>query len=168
MARVLDLFLEELDHESQTTRKVLERVPEEKLSWKPHQKSMSLGELGTHVATIPGALAQAMQNDVLDVGVASHPAPATSRAELISAFENSLMTAKRVIGGFDDQKAMGIWKIVNQGKDLLALPRVAAVRGVILNHLYHHRGQLTVYLRLLNVPVPPIYGPSADERLPGM
>ncbi len=168
MARILDSFLAELEQESNTTRRVLERVPEEKLGWKPHEKSMSLGELGLHVATIPGGLAQAMVNDNLEVaGHPSQPA-AKSKAELLAAFEESIKTAKQVIGGFDDQKAMGTWKITANGNALLALPRVAAVRGVMLNHLYHHRGQLTVYLRLLNIPVPSIYGPSADEGVPGM
>jgi uncharacterized damage-inducible protein DinB len=164
MPRIVDSFLAEMDQEAKTTRRVLERVPGDKLAWRPHEKSMSLGELAMHVATIPGGVAQALAKDSMEVsGASARPAP-KSASELVPALEESVKTAKQVIGGFDDQKAMGIWKITMGGKELMAAPRVAGVRAIMLNHWYHHRGQLSVYLRLLNVPVPSIYGPSADEK----
>jgi len=163
MARIVDAFLAEIEQEAQTTRRVLERVPGDKLSWKPHTKSMSLGQLAMHVATTPGGVAQILANDTFDMPSFEQPA-AKSAAELIPALEESVRTARQVVGSFDDQKAMGTWKLVQNGKELMVAPRVALLRSIMLNHWYHHRGQLSVYLRLLNVAVPSIYGPSADEN----
>jgi len=165
MARLVDPFLAELDQEAATTRRVLERVPDAKLSWKPHAKSMSLGQLALHVATIPGALAQMLSNDSLDMATVSFVQPAAgSAAELLPALNDSLKAAKETLSGFDDRRAMATWKLTKQGKELFAAPRIGVVRSILLNHWYHHRGQLSVYLRLLDVPVPSIYGPSADEN----
>lgn len=164
MPPIVEPFLAELDQEAQTTRRVLERVPEEKLGWKPHEKSMSLGQLAMHVATIPGHLAQALTHDSFDIGGGEPTHEPKSKAELLSALKDSVFTAKRLIGGFDDKKALSNWKLTRGDKDIFVMPRIAVVRYVVLNHWYHHRGQLTVYLRLLNVPVPSIYGPSADEN----
>ena len=164
MPPLVEPFLHELEQEAQTTRRVLERVPNDKLTWKPHEKSMSLGELAQHVATIPGMLASAFVNDVFDVSKFEHPAKLNSAAELPGMLKDSVATARRVIGSFDDQKALGNWKATMGSKDLMVMPRVAAIRYMVLNHWLHHRGQLSVYLRLLNVPVPSIYGPSADEN----
>ena len=163
MARIVDAFLAEMEQEAGTTRRVLERVPESKLGWKPHAKSMSLGQLALHVASIPGGVASFLAGDGLEIPSMEQPA-ATSAAELMNALEESLRTAKEVIGNFDDQKALAIWKLTKDGKELFAAPRIAVVRSILLNHWYHHRGQLSVYLRLLDVPVPSIYGPSADEN----
>ncbi|MBI2815704.1 MAG: damage-inducible protein DinB [Acidobacteria bacterium] len=139
-------------------------MPDEKLGWKPHEKSMSLGQLATHVATLPGGLAQILMNDSFDIAGARPSGEATSSAELVSSLKESVLTARRLIGSLDDRKAMSNWKMVNGGKDILVMPRIAMIRYVMLNHWYHHRGQLSVYLRLLNVPIPSIYGPSADEN----
>ena len=163
MPRIADSFLAELDQEAQTTRRVLERVPGDKLSWKPHTKSMSLGQLALHVATIPGGVAQILSNDSFEVPSFDQPA-AQSATELIPALDESVRTAKQVLGGMEDSKLMGTWKLTKNGKELMAAPRVAMVRSVMLNHWYHHRGQLSVYLRELDVLVPSIYGPSADEN----
>ena len=163
MARIVDSFLGELEQEAATTRRVLERVPGDKLSWKPHTKSMSLGQLAMHVATTPGGVAQILANDTFEMPSFEQPT-AKSAAELIPALEESVRTARQVVGSFDDQKAMGNWKLVQNGKELMVAPRVALLRSIMLNHWYHHRGQLSVYLRLLNVAVPSIYGPSADEN----
>ena len=163
LARMVDAFLAELEQEAGTTRRVLERVPEGKLGWKPHAKSMSLGQLALHVATIPGSLASILAGDGLEMTSREYPT-ATSAAELMNALEESLRTAKEVIGNFDDQKALAIWKLTKDGKELFAAPRIALIRSILLNHWYHHRGQLSVYLRLLDVPMPSIYGPSADEN----
>jgi uncharacterized damage-inducible protein DinB len=163
VTRIADSFLAELDQEAQTTRRVLERVPGDNLSWKPHSKSMSLGQLALHVATIPGGVAQILSNDSFEVPSFDQHA-AQSASELIPALDESVRTAKQVLGGMEDSKLMGTWKLTKNGKELMAAPRVAMVRSIMLNHWYHHRGQLSVYLRKLDVPVPSIYGPSADEN----
>jgi len=165
MARIVDSLLAELDQETATTRRVLERVPNDKLAWKPHAKSMSLGQLALHVATIPGAVAKRLSNESLDYGSVSFVQPAAgSAAELLPALEESARAAKAFLRGLDDHRAMATWRLTREGKELFAAPRIAAVRSIMLNHWYHHRGQLSVYLRLLHVPVPSIYGPSADEN----
>ena len=163
MGPMVETILAEMDQEAQATRKALERVPADKIGWKPHEKSMSLGTLALHVAKIPGAMAGVLANDSFEMGSFDMPSPAAA-AEILPAFKESITSARRIIGGFDDKKVMGNWKLSKNGKDLLVLPRIAALRFLLLNHWYHHRGQLTVYLRMLNVPVPSIYGPSADEN----
>ncbi len=163
MARMIDPILAEMEQEAEATKRVLERVPNDKLGWKPHTKSMSLGQLALHVATIPGFATEILANDTFEVPQFTQPA-AHSTAELIPALEESIKTAKRVAGGFDDKKAMGTWKLMKDSKELMAAPRIALLRSFMLSHWIHHRGQLSVYLRLLDVPVPSIYGPSADEN----
>lgn len=165
MARIVDSLLAELDQEAATTRRVLERVPGDKLGWKPHAKSMSLGQLALHVATTPGAVAKLLSTDGLDLGgVNFEQAPAGSAAELLPALDDSVKTAKEVLNGLDDQTAMTTWKLTRGAKEVFVAPRIAVARTIMLNHWYHHRGQLSVYLRLLDIPVPSIYGPSADEN----
>ena len=164
MARMVDALLSELDQEAKTTRRVLERVPGDKLDWRPHPKSMSLGQLAQHVATIPGSIAKALMMDTLEVTSDFQAPAAKSAADLVPALDESITTAKEVVGSFDDQKMMGIWKLSLNGKEAFVAPRIAVLRAIMLNHWYHHRGQLSVYLRLLDIPVPSIYGPSADEN----
>jgi uncharacterized damage-inducible protein DinB len=165
MARIVDSLFTELDQEAATTRRVLERVPSDKLGWKPHAKSMSLGQLSLHVATIPGAIAGFLMQDSLDMGGVNFEQPAAkSASELLPALDESIKAAKEVLAGLDDHKAMGTWKLTRAGKELFAAPRIGVARTIMLNHWYHHRGQLSVYLRLLDIPVPSIYGPSADEN----
>ncbi len=161
---IAESFLGEIDHEAATTRRVLERVPGDKLAWKPHEKSMSLGQLALHVATVPGTVAGILTPDEIELPPSFEQAPAESVDELLPALENSVATAKEFLGGLDDGAAMATWSVKRDGQDVMALPRVAAIRSIMLNHWYHHRGQLSVYLRLLDVPVPSIYGPSADEN----
>ena len=163
MSPIVEPLLAELDQEAQTTRRLLERVPGDKLAWKPHPKSMSLGELALHVATIPGHIAQLFANDTFELPSFEQPS-AKSAAELVPALDESVRTAKEALGSWNEQKFMVTWKLVKDGKVLLAAPRVALLRPFMLNHWYHHRGQLTVYLRLLNIPLPSIYGPTADEN----
>ena len=160
---IIQSLLQELEQEAQTTRRVLERVPQEHLGWKPHPKSYSLGQLALHIAQTPGGVAElSMQSP------ASPPAfvqeEAESSAELIPALEQSIAKAKSLLGAMDDQTAMATWRLMAGDSELMAMPRVALLRAIMLNHWYHHRGQLTVYLRQLNVPVPSVYGPSADEN----
>jgi len=162
--RIIDGLLQELEQEAQTTRRVLERVPQAHLGWKPHEKSMSLGQLAMHVAQVPGAVAALAAQDSPSVPSEFKQAPATSAAELLPTLEQSVAKARAVLGGFDDQAMLSTWRLMNGTQEVMAMPRVAVVRAIMLNHWYHHRGQLSVYLRQLNVPVPSIYGPSADEN----
>jgi len=162
--KMIDALLAELEQEAQTTRRQLERVPQEHLTWKPHPKSMSLGQLALHIATVPGNVAELAARDVVPEPPTFQQPEAATAAELVPALTESVARAKRALSGFDDTKMQDTWRLQNDGKDLLAMPRVAVVRAIMLNHWYHHRGQLQVYLRLLNVPVPSVYGPTADEN----
>jgi len=156
-------LIDELTREAETTRRVLERVPQDKLAWKPHARSMSLGQLALHVAQTPGAVAQLIAEDECQVPQFTQP-EATSRAELLAALDQSVSGAKTKLEGWDDASLMAEWRLRSGAKTIMALPRVGMVRSIMLNHWYHHRGQLLVYLRLLDVPVPSVYGPSADEN----
>jgi len=160
---MIDAMLAELDQEAQATRRLLERVPEDRLSWKPHPKSYSLGQLALHLAEVPGGVSTIAAEDVYQAPRFEQK-QAESRAELLQAFERSLATAREILSRMDDQKLKDTWKLQNEGTVLMSLPRAALLRSILLNQTYHHRGQLTVYLRLLNVPLPPIYGPTADEN----
>ena len=162
--RMIDGMLAELEQEGETTRRVLERIPQAHLSWKPHAKSMSLGQLALHVATIPGAVAELAALDTIPEPPAFVQREADTAAELVPSLAASIEKAKKVLGGFDDSRMTAMWRLQSGGKDLLAMPRVAVVRAIMLNHWYHHRGQLLVYLRLLNQSVPSVYGPTADEN----
>ena len=162
--KIIDGLLAELEQEAQTTRRVLERIPQAHLSWKPHPKSMSLGQLALHVATIPGNVADLAARDTIPEPPAFVQPEAATAAELVPALTDSVAKAKQALGGFDDAKMGGIWRLQMHGKDIMAMPRVAFVRAIMLNHWYHHRGQLLVYLRLLNQSVPSVYGPTADEN----
>jgi uncharacterized damage-inducible protein DinB len=162
--KMIDVLLAELDQEAQATRRVLERVPEAHLSWKPHPKSMSLGQLALHVATVPGMVAGLASQDTIPNPPQFIQAEAATASELIPALDASVKQARALLGGFDDAAMMEIWRLQSGGRDLMAMPRVAVVRAIMLNHWYQHRGQLMVYLRLLNIPVPAVYGPSADEN----
>jgi uncharacterized damage-inducible protein DinB len=162
--KMIDALLGELEQEAQTTRRVLERIPQAHLSWKPHPKSMSLGQLALHVATVPGNVAEMAAMDVVPVPPTFHQPEAATAAELVPSLEESVVKAKRALGGFDDARMNGTWRLQRAGTDIMSMPRVAVVRAIMLNHWYHHRGQLLVYLRLLNQPVPSVYGPTADEN----
>lgn len=164
MTRMTDPILAELDQEAATTQRVLERVPGDKLGWRPHPKSMSLGQLALHVATTPGRVAALLSQGELELPEFGNAPAATTSAELLPALEESVNTAKKLLSDLNDQKAMAAWQLTKDGKVLFEAPRIAVIRSIMLNHWYHHRGQLSVYLRLLNVPVPSIYGPSADEN----
>ena len=158
-----DALLQELDQEARTTRRVLERVPDDRLAWKPHAKSMSLGQLALHVATVPGAVAEIAAKSEIQVPEFIQPS-ASSAKELIPALDRSVARAKEIVGGLDSAALGATWSLKNGDKAVMAIPRAALLRSTMLNHWYHHRGQLSVYLRLLDVPLPSIYGPSADEN----
>lgn len=158
-----EALLPEFDHEMANTRKTLERVPENKLSWKPHGKSMSMGGLATHVATINHWAEAVIGLPFFDVATAPPTPELKSRSELLSAFDKNVASARKAISGATDAQLMMPWSLKAGEKTIFTLPRAAVLRSFILNHTIHHRAQLGVYLRLNDVPVPSIYGPSADE-----
>jgi uncharacterized damage-inducible protein DinB len=161
---VSQAFLHEFDNEAKTTRRVLERVPADKLSWKPHPKSMSLGELAMHTAMVPGFICGWACEEETKLGGADKPPVATSTADLVAAHDKSVAKYKETLGELGDGGLSKAWKASAGGQTLFEMPKGALIRSIALNHWYHHRGQLSVYLRLLDVPVPSIYGPSADEN----
>ena len=160
---IIDGLLRELEQEAQATKRILERVPQAHLGWKPHEKSMSLGQLALHIATVPGNVARMIAQPSMQRPNFVQPA-ATEVGDLLPALENTVKQAKAALGGMDDAAITATWRVLDGERELMAMPRIAAVRAIMLNHWYHHRGQLSVYLRQLNVPVPSIYGPSADEN----
>jgi uncharacterized damage-inducible protein DinB len=160
---LIENLLQELDAETPATRRVLERIPDDRLTWRPHPKSRPLGTLAFHVAHLPGALAGLAVQSEVGVFNLVDPIP-TSTAEVMATLEESVTKAKRMLRGMDDATATAPWRLVDGDRVLIEMPRIAFLRSLLLNHWYHHRGQLTVYLRELDVPVPAIYGPSADEH----
>lgn len=160
----IEELLAELEQEAKATERVLARVPQQHLSWRPHPKSFSLGQLALHVANIPGAIAHLASADSFEVPASSVQAEAATAAELVSTMKESVAKARELLGAFDDEKMAATWRMMAGGKEIMKMPRKALVRTVMLNHWYHHRGQLLVYLRLHDVPVPSVYGPTADEN----
>lgn len=164
---IRDSILPEFDHEMATTRKVLERVPEGNPDWKPHEKSMTISRLAGHLAELAGWGKTAIAQDSLDFrpvgGPAYQPTLMSSRKQLLEVFDKNVADARAAIAGASDQEFMKTWTLLSGGKEILAMPKIAVLRSFAINHIIHHRGQMAVYLRLNNVPVPSIYGPSADE-----
>ncbi len=165
---IKEALLPEYDHEMKTARKLLERVPLNQAQWKPHDKSMSMGDLATHLVEIPGWVGSIVNATFYDMAAAAeHVSPTfTSSAELLAAFDENVAQARAAIDSKSDADMMESWSLKNGDAVLMTMPKAAVLRGFLLNHLIHHRGQLSVYIRMHNVPVPSIYGPSADE--PGM
>lgn len=156
-------MLAEFEGQAPITRKFLERLPEDKLGWKPHDKSMSAGQLALHIAQVPGGVVSlALQNPASVPGFGA-PEPATVQ-EVLNAFDESIAAVRSALPQFDDSRMQEIWRLNMGGSELLAVPRGQFLRDIMLNHWYQHRGQFSVYLRLLGVPVPSSYGPSADEQ----
>lgn len=166
---IVDSLLPEFDHEFATTRRLLERVPDAELGWKPHEKSMTLGALATHVANIGGFwCTQTMNAPFYDVSGANDPEarlePAASRDALLKEFDERITTARAALAGKTDAEMMAPWTLKSGDHEIFTMPRVAVYRSFVMNHMIHHRGQLSVYLRMKNVPLPSIYGPTADEQ----
>jgi uncharacterized damage-inducible protein DinB len=157
-------ILAELEHEAAITRKLLERAPEDRFDWKPHEKSMTLGRLVSHCAETLKWMDVVVNQDVFEMDPATYtPFQAGSRSELLEAFDSNFESAKEVIRDQSDENLLANWQMKTGDTVTLEMPRIGVIRGFVLNHLVHHRGQLSVYLRLNDVPVPSIYGPSADE-----
>jgi uncharacterized damage-inducible protein DinB len=159
----IEALVQELEQEAQATRRVLERVPEDRLGWKPHDKSMSLGQLALHVAMIPGAIAEMSQQSPFPIPEFTQPSAATA-AELIPVLEQSVRRARGILLSMDEAALGATWRAVDGDREVMSLPVGALLRTIMLNHWYHHRGQLSVYLRQVGAQVPSIYGPSADEN----
>jgi uncharacterized damage-inducible protein DinB len=162
--RLVDPILMEMDQEAETTKRLLDIIPEDKLDWRPHQKAKSLGELAMHVATLQAGVAEMTQPDTMELPDFPPDPEATSRAQILEVFAESLKKAKDIVNSTDDAQALAEYKVTKNGNTLMALPRIAFWRAILLNHNYHHRGQLSTYLRELDVPLPSIYGPSADTN----
>ena len=160
-------LLPEFDQEMKNTRKTLERVPEEKFGWKPHEKSWAMGGLATHIANLVSWANWSIEHDSFDLAPNGAPLPqapaAKSRQELLATFDKNVATARAAIAGASDAELMKSWALQRNGQTLMSLPKVAVLRSFVMNHGIHHRAQLGVYLRLNDIPVPAIYGPSADE-----
>lgn len=165
MANVAQALAAELEKESVATRRILERVPEDHLGWQPHAKSMTLGQLALHLAGLPGVFARLGRLDGFDAATANFtPKTPQSAGEILATLDASLADAKAFLGGLDEKTATAPWRMTLGEQELMTLPRHELVRTLMFNHSYHHRGQLSVYLRLLDVPVPATYGNSADEN----
>ncbi len=164
MGSMVQPLLNEFREEAITTRRVLERVPSAKLAWKPHAKSMALGQLAWHVAAVPGDVSRIVLQETFDLLQANFvpPLPKTVE-EIFTAYDQSVRDGEACLQGMSDEQARQLWTLMRGDRQISSRPRIEFIRRVMLNHWYHHRGQLSVYLRLLDIPVPVIYGPSADE-----
>jgi uncharacterized damage-inducible protein DinB len=160
-------LLGEFDHEMANTRKVLERIPEDKLAWKPHVKSMALGRLAGHIAEMPGWGTMTLTTGQLDVAPVSgpqfQPTVAQSRDHVLGEFDKNRAAARDAIAAASDEEFMQPWSLLAGGRTIFTMPRIAVIRSMVMNHIIHHRAQLGVYLRLNDIPLPALYGPSADE-----
>jgi uncharacterized damage-inducible protein DinB len=161
-------LLPEFDHEMAGTRRTLERVPEDRLFWTPHDKSMTLGGLASHLANLPSWVGYTVERDSLDVAPVGQPPlrqpPMTSRPALLDHFDRHVAEGRALLAAAADERLLAPWTLLGGGQAYFTMPRIAVLRSFVMNHSIHHRAQLGVYLRLLDVPVPGLYGPSADER----
>jgi uncharacterized damage-inducible protein DinB len=166
--RLSQSMLPEFDHEMANTRKTLERVPDEKFGWKPHEKSFPMGSLATHLANLPtwtNVTIDVEEFDMSPGGVPLKSPECQSTTEVLETFDKNVAAARAAITSVSDETLFGPWTLLADGKKVLSLPRVAVLRSFVMNHIIHHRAQLGVYLRLNDIPVPSIYGPSADESM---
>jgi uncharacterized damage-inducible protein DinB len=160
---LVEALLPEFDREMSTTRTVLERVPEERFDWKPHVKSYSLGELAGHIANLPTWGEETLTKSELDLAGGQRPSAPPSKAVMLDNFDRHVAAVRAALAGKSDAELMAMWTLKRNGKTIFAMPKTTVLRSMVLSHVIHHRAQLTVYLRLLDIPVPSIYGPSADE-----
>ena len=162
---VRDAALAEFDHEMAVTRRVLERVPESAFDWKPHDKSFSLGGLATHLAQLPHWGTQILERNSYDLATSQPRPPKTTVAEVLTTFDGHVAEVRRAMLARSDAELYALWSLKRGTQTLMQLPKLTALSSFLIHHTIHHRGQLTVYLRLQGVPLPPIYGPTADESM---
>jgi uncharacterized damage-inducible protein DinB len=162
---LIDPILAELDHESRTTVRVLERVPGDQLEWTPHPKSMSLRKLAWHLANLPARVQVMLSRGTFDVSNAGPPQPPDDVSLMVDAFRTNVAEIRSYLATLDDAALKETFTMTKGGETVMSMAKISVIRSILLNHSYHHRGQLSVYLRLLDVPVPAIYGSSADERM---
>lgn len=159
-------FLQEFDSEMKITRSLLERVPEKDAAWQPHPKSSSMGNLAAHIANLPRWVSGAVEHDEVDLSLPSaeafRPPPFDTTSAVVDRFDRNVEAAKKAVNGVTDEHLAGVWTLRNGDKKIVSMPRTAVLRSFVVSHLVHHRGQLSVYLRLRDVPLPRIYGPTAD------
>lgn len=161
---IADNFLAEFTAEAKTTKKFLERLPEDKLTWQPHPKSMTAGQLALHMAATPGGIVQMAALDEFQFSqIRSDRTQPESLQQILSEFDESVATVTKVLPTISDQHMQGTWRLMDGETELWAMPRTMVIRNILLNHIYHHRGQFGVYLRLVGAKVPSAYGPSGDE-----
>jgi uncharacterized damage-inducible protein DinB len=164
---IAQAMLPEFDYEMANTRKTLERVPDEKFEWKAHDKSFSMGSVASHLSNLPSWINIAIGMDSFDMAPGGQPLktpPLNSRQEVLDTFDKNIAEARKALQSETDEHVLQNWKLLSNGYEVLAMPRVAVLRSFVMNHIIHHRAQLTVYLRLNDIPVPSLYGPSADEE----
>ena len=164
---IKDALLPEFDHEMATTRRLLERLPEAEFAWKPHDRSMALGQLAGHIANLPQWCSATLASTVFDLDALpddARPQLPASRAAVLEEFDGKVAAARNRLTSTTDAEFMTPWTLKKGGQEVFTLPRISAIRSFVMNHLIHHRGQLSVYLRLKDVPLPSIYGPTADEQ----
>ncbi|HEY3823266.1 MAG TPA: DinB family protein [Bryobacteraceae bacterium] len=162
---ISETLVPEFDQEMATLRKLVDRVPEDKFSWKPHAKSMTLGRLASHVSEMSRWASFIINQDTFEMTPGQAPFNAATKAELMAALDKNVADARALIAGASDEQLGKNWSFLYGGHVVMEMPRAAALRTVVMNHIIHHRGQLSVFLRLLDVPIPSIYGPSADEPI---
>lgn len=160
---ISEMLLPEFDEEMANTRKILAVVPEDKLDYKPHEKSMALGRLAGHVAEMPSWTKHTLEAEVLELQPGQKPYTVTTRSEMLEKFDRETAEARALIAAASDEDLAKIWSLKFGGKVIISMPRSKVLRSIVMNHMVHHRAQLGVYLRLNDLPVPGVYGPSADE-----
>ena len=160
---IAEFLLPEFDHEMAVTRKVLARVPDGKFDWAPHPRSMTFGRLATHVARLPGWVKDTLTRDGLDLGAEHRGEPLATRAAILETFDEMVAAARPLIASATDAQLAAPWTLTSGGQEVFTMPKLAVLRSFVFNHTVHHRAQLGVYLRLNDIPVPSMYGPSADE-----
>ena len=162
---IAESLLPEFDRETGITRRLLERIPDGQFAWKPHEKSMTLGRLSEHLAELPGWAKVSIEQQWIDMATPRPPdyVPPATRAAVLAMFDKNVAAARAALAGRSDAELMAPWTLKHQGKEVFTMPKALVLRGFVMNHLIHHRGQMSVYLRLQNVAIPSIYGPSADE-----
>ncbi|MGA8085943.1 MAG: DinB family protein [Terracidiphilus sp.] len=159
---IAQAMLAEFETQEPITRRFLERLPEDKLTWKPHEKSMTAGQLAFHIASTPGGLVRFVQTNPAQAPNFTFPQPASCQ-EILHAFDQSAAAVREILPTIDDAEMAETWRLIADGKEVLAQERGLFLRDVMFSHIYQHRGQFSVYLRILNIPVPASWGPSADE-----